>query len=88
MKSTSLLYGLIYQVLDTLLAPSTHWFVRLISLLAFVVLATLIIISLVLDQPEQLNILAVAVVTILTAPPLWMIVAFLALVVLVVIRNG
>lgn len=88
MKSTSLLYGLVYQVLDTLLAPRTNWFVRLISLLALVLIATLIVISLALEQPEQLNILAVAVVTILTAPPLWMIVAFLALVVLVVIRNG
>lgn len=88
MKSTSLLYGLIYQVLDTLLAPSTRWFVRLISLLAFVVLATLIVISLVLDQPEQLHILSVAVVTVLTAPPLWMIVTLLALVVFLVMRNG
>jgi len=67
MKSTSLLYDLLHQVLNTLLAPSTHWLVRLISLLPFIVLSTVIVIILILEQPEQLSIIAGAAVAILSS---------------------
>lgn len=79
MKSTSFLYDLLHNVLVTLLDSTTHWFAWIISLVPFIVLAIMIVITLTLAKPEQLTIIAAATVSIITAPSLFMILTLMAI---------